>query len=350
MQLDNTPRAPKCIAFYRAGFIGDNVIALRALYALCTLYKQTRIVVYTNTEGMQIFGKLSGVECIDSSAFSKSKLIAHINSYAFEYFLLTQPNRWRCALVSATNAKTIITFATLSNIWNKRFKKVLFSRAFSRIPYHKALMQLVRSIDAKHYDSSKDSLHPTKPFPIDVQGVACIEAFLASITQSGTTPAKNLKLILFNPFVRSTATNLPLESYITLVSYLAKQYTNYLFVLISFEGAPKILAPELPNVAVFHNNNNLANLIELIRASNLLVSPSTGAIHIADMLGVPVVGIYSPKDMRLWLGETMRKDQMVVLQKPLAKMSHLDIQVAFQATYEQCVKTITWLQSQPNYK
>ena len=37
------------IGFYRAGLIGDNVVVLHAIYALRHLYKDSNIIVYTNS-------------------------------------------------------------------------------------------------------------------------------------------------------------------------------------------------------------------------------------------------------------------------------------------------------------
>ncbi|WP_170178066.1 hypothetical protein [Helicobacter bilis] len=39
------------IGFYRAGLIGDNIVVLHAIYALRHLYRDSKIIVYTNSCG-----------------------------------------------------------------------------------------------------------------------------------------------------------------------------------------------------------------------------------------------------------------------------------------------------------
>ncbi len=47
------------------------------------------------------------------------------------------------------------------------------------------------------------------------------------------------------------------------------------------------VAPECPS---------LRHVAGLLRAASLLVAPDTGVLHLADALGVPVVGLFGPKD------------------------------------------------------
>ncbi|HAK94324.1 MAG TPA: hypothetical protein DCM87_04810 [Planctomycetes bacterium] len=52
-------------------------------------------------------------------------------------------------------------------------------------------------------------------------------------------------------------------------------------------GRGAAIAPECPS---------LRHAAGLLRAANLLVAPDTGVLHLADALGVPVVGLFGPKD------------------------------------------------------
>lgn len=433
---DSSAPCPQKIGFYRSAFIGDSVVAIHALYALCKLYPRAQIVVYTNTEGAQIFSQLaekvgdfdadsadsaslaesvkspestnpaeskevqnanfldsdnsldfadsnsyldsastaqalsrehlrdfsSRFVCVNTDEMSREELASHIKREAFECFLLTQPNRWRCALVASSGTKRIITFATARNALQPRFEKVLFSRAFSRITYREALLKLVRRIDARHYDSCISGIDFARiTFCQDAKSNAKISHFIDNISKNflrqatptttqvapatQATQATPANIICINPFVRSSPTNLSLESYATLATRLAERYRHIIFVFISFAGAPSLpkLDKSLPNIAIFENDKNLANLIALLRASKALISPSTGTIHIADMLQVPTIGIYSPKDMRLWLGANMRKDFMLVLKKPLQKMHSDDERRALESAFTTAIYAINRL-------
>lgn len=329
------------IGFYRAGFLGDNVVALKALLMLRHSYDGD-IIVYTNAQGMQIFSKLSGFVCIDSSAMSKQELLAHINAQHFECFILTQPNRWSCKLLSMSNAKRIISFATLANLFSPRISKVFFSRAFSQISYHKALCKLVAKVDSKRFAKASIDFSNFR-YPVDESARARVQAALDSATHYLITPkpAPNPKspvslapIICLNPFVKSTRINLPLSTYINLAYKLATRFESMRFVILHYNGAPTFcLQDPLPNLFVFSNDNDLANLIELLRLSCLLISPSTGTIHIADMLHIPTIGIYNRKDSRLWLGDSMQKQHLVLLQTPLEQSSAQAIEQAQKRVY-----------------
>lgn len=327
------------IGFYRAAFLGDNVIAIKALLMLRHSYDGD-IIIYTNAQGAQIFSKLSGFICVDSSAMSKQELLAHINAQHFECFILTQPNRWRCKLLAQSNAKRIISFATLANLFNPRISKVFFSRAFSQIPYHKALCKLVAKLDSR----SKASIDFSSfCYPIDEDAKARVQAALDSATHylitpkhtpNPKSPANLAPIICLNPFVKSTRINLSLSAYIDLAYKLAARFESMRFVILHYDGAPALtLQDPPPNVFVFSNDDNLANLIELLRLSCLLISPSTGTIHLADMLHIPTIGIYNRKDSRLWLGDSMQKQHLVLLQKPLEQSSAQAIEQAQKRVY-----------------
>lgn len=334
------------IGFYRAAFLGDNVVAIKALLMLRHSYDGD-IIIYTNTQGAQIFSKLSGFICVDSSAMSKQELLAHINAQHFECFILTQPNRWRCKLLSQSNAKRIISFATLANLFNPRISKVFFSRAFSQIPYHKALCKLVAKVDSKRFAKAStdfsSSIYPQFRYPIDEDAKARVQNTLDSATHylitpkhtpNPKSPANLAPIICLNPFVKSTRINLPLSAYIDLAYKLAARFESMRFVILHYEGAPTpCLQDPPPNVFVFSNDDNLANLIELLRLSCLLISPSTGTIHLADMLHIPTIGIYNRKDSRLWLGDSMQKQHLVILQKPLEQSSAQAIEQAQKRVY-----------------
>lgn len=334
------------IGFYRAAFLGDNVIAIKALLLLRHIYDR-EIIIYTNAQGVQIFSKLSGFICVDSSAMSKQELLTHINAQNFECFILTQPNRWACKLLSQSNAKRIISFATLANLFNPRISKVFFSRAFSQIPYHKALCKLVAKVDSKRFAKAStdfsSSIYPQFRYPIDEDAKERVQNALDSATHylitpapthSPKSPASLAPIICLNPFVKSTRINLPLSAYIDLTYKLALRFASMRFVILHYDGAPTpCLHNPPPNVFVFSNDSNLANLIELLRLSCLLISPSTGTIHLADMLHIPTIGIYNRKDSRLWLGDSMQKQHLVLLETPIDRLSTQAIEQAQSRIY-----------------
>lgn len=344
-----SPKMQTKIAYYRNLFIGDSIIALDSIYAIKALYPSAFLVVYTGDIGVRIFSKFDFIdEIINIQNLSKEQIIKNIDSKEFDYLILTQPNRRHTSIVSASNAKVIISYAMWHNIFRRfwgnifstkifgkifgkhkifkkyefrQFKRVFYSVAFGSTPNYKRLLSLVREIDAPHYDSSKIDFAPARfpPSPTHIE-------FLK----------QNLKIpkgykILINPYSNSSPISLTPKGFSTLATTLAKALPQAQIIISSFEGAPRLPLKydslnsegggEARNIHIFKNNHDLGNLIELVRSVDLLISPSTGTIHIADNLGVKTIGLYSKRDMRLWLGKNMDKSSMIVLKTHYSKLS-----------------------------
>ena len=326
------------IAYYRNLFIGDSIIALDSIYAIKALYPSAFLVVYTGDIGMRIFSKFDFIdEIVNIQNLSKEQIIKSLDSFAFDYLILTQPNRRHTSIASASNAKVIISYAMWHNIFRRfwgnifskvfykrgfrQFKRVFYSVAFGNTPNYKRLLSLVREIDAPHYDSSKIDFTPTR-FPHS-------HTHIEFLKQNLKTPPQSYK-ILINPYSNSSPISLTPQGFSTLATTLAKALPQAQIIISSFEGAPRLPLEAQPdslnskearNIYIFKNNHDLGNLIELVRSVDLLISPSTGTIHIADNLGIKIIGLYSKKDMRLWLGKNMDKSSMIVLKTHYSKLN-----------------------------
>lgn len=335
------------IAYYRNLFIGDSIIALDSIYAIKALYPSAFLVVYTGDIGVRIFSKFDFIdEIINIQNLSKEQIIKSLDSFAFDYLILTQPNRRHTSIASASNAKVIISFCLWHNIFRRflgnffstkifgkifgkhkifkkyefrQFKRVFYSVAFGNTPNYKRLLSLVREIDAPHYDSSKIDFTPAR-FPHS-------HTHIEFLKQNLKTPPQSYK-ILINPYSNSSPISLTPQGFSTLATTLAKALPQAQIIISSFEGAPRLPLEYdslnsdgvARNIHIFKNNHDLGNLIELVRSVDLLISPSTGTIHIADNLGVKTIGLYSKRDMRLWLGKNMDKSSMIVLKTHYSKL------------------------------
>ena len=242
------------IAYYRNLFIGDSIIALDSLYAIKALYPNAFLSVYTGDIGEKIFSYFDFIdEVVNIQNLSKEQIIKSLDSKEFDYLILTQPNRRHTSIVSASNAKVIISFALWHNIFRrfwgnafstkifskifgkileniefKQFRKVFYSVAFGNTPNYKRLLALVREIDAPHYDSSNIDFTPTRfpPSPTHIEFVK-----------------QNLKIpkgykILINPYSNSSPISLTLQGFSRLASTLAKALPQAQIIISSFDGAP----------------------------------------------------------------------------------------------------------------
>lgn len=375
----NTPQSPKMqtkIAYYRNLFIGDSIIALDSLYAIKALYPNAFLVVYTGDIGVRIFSKFDFIdEIVNIQNLSKEQIIKALDSKEFDYLILTQPNRRHTSIASASNAKVIISYAMWHNIFRRfwgnifstkifskifckilgekifikvfykrgfrQFKRVFYSVAFGSTPNYKRLLSLVREIDAPHYDSSKIDFTPARfpPSPTHIEFVK-----------------QNLKIpkgykILINPYSNSSPISLTPQGYATLATTLAKALPQAQIIISSFEGAPKLPLKsdslnskgEAKNIHIFKNNHDLGNLIELVRSVDLLISPSTGTIHIADNLGIKIIGLYSKRDMRLWLGKNMDKSSIIVLKTHYSKLKRSEESKIIETITQKTIEIINGL-------
>lgn len=57
---------------------------------------------------------------------------------------------------------------------------------------------------------------------------------------------------------------------------------------------------ELPNIAVFVNDDDLLNLAEIMKRFDLLLCADTGNAHLADNLGVRILELIHAKNVHRW--------------------------------------------------
>lgn len=241
------------IAYYRNLFIGDSIIALDSIYAIKALYPSAFLVVYTGDIGVRIFSKFDFIdEIVNIQNLSKEQIIKSLDSFAFDYLILTQPNRRHTSIASASNAKVIISYAMWHNIFRRfwgnifntkifgkifrkyefrQFKRVFYSVAFGNTPNYKRLLSLVREIDAPHYDSSKIDFTPAR-FPHS-------HTHIEFLKQNLKTPPQSCK-ILINPYSNSSPISLTPQGFSTLATTLAKALPQAQIIISSFEGAPRL--------------------------------------------------------------------------------------------------------------
>lgn len=369
------------IAYYRRLFIGDNIIALDSMFCIKALYPQAHLCVYTGDIGAQIFAPFDFIdEVINIQNLSKQEIIKELDSKEFDYLILTQPNRFHTSLASKSNAKVIISFCMWHNIFRrffgsvfggilhsvfgvrlKEFRRVFYSRSFGDTPNYKRLLALVRAIDSKCYDSHINSIDfsPTR-FPFSSSHREFVESALGFLARNrveksalgGGHLAQRVQQdwqrqnpqnqygqhqnpqrkdahflnsdvrILLNPYSNSCSHSLTLNAYAKLANALAKSLPNAQIII----STPPYASP-LPNlnatdnIHIFNNNHDLWNLIELVRLADLVISPSTSIIHIADNLAVPNIGLFNKTDLRLWLGKNMNKANMITLYTPTNKLT-----------------------------
>jgi len=124
------------------------------------------------------------------------------------------------------------------------------------------------------------------------------EGFMSTLDLPGPKVALHPGTSKFGEFKRW-----PVDSFIELGDALVRRFDAN--VIVTWGPAERDLAESIVNgmsetARLSPRTASLRSLVELIRRCDLFVAGDTGPLHVAAMLGVPVVGIYGPKDPRIY--------------------------------------------------
>jgi len=108
----------------------------------------------------------------------------------------------------------------------------------------------------------------------------------------------NKFLIAIHPGSGDSSINLPKDKYIELIQLLQKKYKNAKIVLTGSQKDKDIIDHILTHIKTslypMPLNLTLSDLIALISKMDFFISNSTGPMHIASALRIPVVSFFSP--------------------------------------------------------
>lgn len=272
-------------------------MALPALYALKALHPNARLYIFCNSITQNLY---SPFDWITQMILIDKNLISHIDDIKLDFLISSNADKNTIHYLKSSNAKKIFTFLKPYNLFDKRVKTLFANLITKPQSIKKTLFELVWLTRTKDSKKPPFATPILQTFPKNKENIT---SFLSPLN-----PNKR-KIIMLNPFGYAAKVNLSLEQYDELAQKLIQEF----FVIIpTFKDKDKdikeVFSPSTlshPNFCIFHNDEDLLNLVELTSRIDLLISPSTGNIHIADNLGIPSIGIFSLKDTLLWGGENM---------------------------------------------
>ncbi|RDU69947.1 lipopolysaccharide heptosyltransferase family protein [Helicobacter cholecystus] len=286
----------QAIGYYIDSKIGDSVVALPAIYGLKTLHPQAKLYIFCNTLTQNLYSPFDWIEEI---VLIDQHIISHINERKLDFLVSSNTDRNTICCLKKSNVPLIYTFLKPYNLFDPRLK-LLFANIITKPQtIKKTLLDLVWLTRPKGTRIKLSDCIPTlKTYPHNVQ---TIDTFFSTLN------INHQKLIMVNPFGYAAKVNLSLNEYAHITQVLLKDY----FVIVpTFKDKDSLIKNTFPqevlshpNFCIFHNDWDLLNLVELISRIDLLISPSTGNIHIAQNLGIPSIGIFSLRDMILWGGD-----------------------------------------------
>lgn len=278
------------VGFYIDAKIGDSVVALPAMRAIKQI--NAKLYVFTHQIGYNLYSPLSWIDGVFCSKDPK-----HISNFNLDFLISSNSDQNTLSNLKKSNAKKLITYLKLYHLFDFRIKSTFISSRCKPQHQKQNLLDLVNLISPLPITLQEIKEHKLQTLPHHQE---TIKAFLS--------PCQKPKIML-NPFGFAAKENLALKDYETIAQALIQ---DYCLILPTFENRASLIkqtfSPALLshcNFFLFENDSDLLNLVELIAQMDLLISPSTGNIHIADNLGIPSIALFSHKDTILWGGDFM---------------------------------------------
>lgn len=289
------------ILFHRAVKIGDNVVAIRAIYAIKCIFPNANLIVATNHIGANLYANLPFIDTLINLE-TNPRAMDELGD--IDYFIITHRIATNIALAKSTSAKKIILHAHLHSLFSPRlindFNFFNKSRDEST-----NLLRLVRLMNRKIFDSKIKSIDFSEAkLRFMQENSDFVERFLANVgAENARFADKSRKIIGINFFGSGGVAHLSLKSWREIIEILAVENSEYNFVILS-APTQKLSPFHAQNVAIFENNVDLLNLVAMIARFSALISVDTGSVHIADNLQIPTLGIYVRKMAKRWRGGT----------------------------------------------
>lgn len=285
------------IVFHRANRVGDNVVAIKAIYAIKCLFPNAHLIVATNDIGENLYSNLAFIDTL-LNLDTNPNALGVID--CIDYFILTHRTSANIAFAKNTTARKIIVKAHLHSLFSPRF--INDYSFFTKIRSESEnLMSLVRLIDKRAFDNGVKNLHfSAARLQTTEENKEFIKGFFAHNQSFCDTSRANIGI---NFFGSGGVCFFSLEVWREIIRDLAYTFSDCNFIILS-PPLHNLESFDMPNIAVFINNADLLNLVAITECFNALISVDTGNVHIADNLRIPTLGIYTPKMAKRWRGGT----------------------------------------------
>lgn len=357
--------------------LGDNVIAMEAIYALKQVHPNAKVVLFSVGGAMEHL--VSQVDFVDEyhslEGYLPEESLHKINKYTYDCIIITKFYSHIFPLLPRLNARKIIIACKGANVLLPLLPRY---RHIRLVPMRNLLLQkvgirahclkMVRAMDKKIYDERiKDIDFDKARVKTTQENKEFVDEFLRHSIGSSISTSENITLILVNPFSIMCGHTLSLDGYFRLMRAITtlkpkwgggnykSQKTNALEMTKSSQNhtntkhkashkdtatiTPTKLLPLVitypkvhsefmtqlekqdglhSSVLVFRNNDDLLNLAEMICRCRVVISPSTGIIHLSSNLGISTIGLYERSESKKW---STKDNRYVFLKSPKSSLT-----------------------------
>lgn len=178
-------------------------------------------------------------------------------------------------------------------------------------------LQLLTPLASFHYDD----LYVTPHFSLQKE---LIENYREELKSFGIEESK--KWIVIHPGMTGHTLNWPLENYVEFVEKLAEKRSDCHFI-ISYTPSDQSYLDEfikhvgdkqLPLTYFDGSKKGLVHYLNILSQASLFIGPSTGTTHLANLLGIKQIALYSPlkvQSAKRW--GPLRQDNRVQIMTPM---------------------------------
>jgi ADP-heptose:LPS heptosyltransferase len=288
----------KTIGISRTDSIGDVILTLPMCAWLKKEFPTVKIVFFSKSytlEVLRCYPYIDQVICIDDwqeKPFDdKKNLLIGLGLHAFIHVF---PNQALAKLAKA--AKIPFRIGTSHRLFHLLTCNVRPNFTRKNSAFHEAQLnfELLRSFGLQQLPKIDEIIDLSKGFAPKVP----LNPFLQGVLDA------NRKKVILHTKSQGSAVEWPLEKYIELAHRLVKENHIVYFSGTEREGLQfRDELPNDPNIIDVSGKSNLGELITFIAKCDVLVACSTGPLHIAAVLGVKAIGLYTdlrPMDPGRW--------------------------------------------------
>ena len=216
-------------------------------------------------------------------------------------------------LALSTDCPHVVTFSYFPALYTPRLH---FLPWIPRKKIHEIFhyQHLLKCINPQRYQEcfAQLDLDLARPHFNDQENAAIYQQAISDLVALGYDPKHrdvDSGLVIINPLSGNSdrfGYNYKHEDYVRLGHELAQAFPQLFFVISYFGDQPFAHLPiTAPNLKLWQNKGNLTHLLALISLCDLIIVPSTGPAHAADLMGKDVCEMMPDYDCPRWVANGM---------------------------------------------
>ena len=216
-------------------------------------------------------------------------------------------------LALSTSCPHVVTFSYFPALYTPRlhFLPWIPRKKIHEIFHYQFLLKCINPKRYKECFAQLD-LEQARPHFNDQENTAIYQQVISDLGALGYDPkhrAADSGLVIINPLSGNSdryGYNYKHEDYVRLGHELAQAFPQLFFVISYFGDQPFAHLPiTAPNLKLWQNKGNLTHLLALISLCDLIIVPSTGPAHAADLMGKDVCEMMPDYDCPRWITNGM---------------------------------------------